>query len=191
MKKITSLAGALVLALTVFGQAQTWNLDKAHAKLGFTVTHLMVSDVDGQIKSFDVKATTTKDDFSDATFELTADVNTISTDNEQRDKHLMGPDFFDVAKFPTLTFKSKTFKKVADKKYKLTGDLTLHGVTKTVELDVTFNGTAIHPYNKKTIAGFKVSGTLKRTDFGISASTPSAMVSDEVTIVANAELIKN
>jgi polyisoprenoid-binding protein YceI len=169
---------------------QTWSLDKAHAKLGFSVKHLLISNVEGNFKSFDAKITSSKDDFSDAIIELTADINSIDTDNDQRDTHLKGADFFDAANHGTLSFKSRSFKKVADKKYKLTGDLTLHGITKPVELDVTFNGTVEHPYTKKTIAGFNVTGILKRSDFTIGGATPGAVVSDEVAINTNVEFIK-
>jgi polyisoprenoid-binding protein YceI len=188
MKKIVIGFYFLLSSAVVFGQ--TWSLDKAHAKLGFSVKHLLVSNVEGYFKSFDAKITSSKDDFSDAIIELTADINSINTDNDQRDGHLKDPDFFDASNHSTLTFKSKSFTKVADKKYKLAGDLTLHGVTKPVELDVTFNGTAVHPYTKKTIAGFKVNGVLKRSDFAIGNATPGAVVSDEVEISTNAEFIK-
>lgn len=189
MKKVALFLTVLVAASTTF--AQTWSLDKSHAKLGFSVTHLLVSDVEGAFKNFDVKVTSSKEDFSDAVIELTADVNSINTENEQRDGHLKSGDFFDASKFPTLTFKSKSLKKVDGKKYKLVGDLTIHGVTKQVTLDVIFNGTAVHPYSKKTVAGFKISGTFNRSDFGIGGSTPGAVVSDEVTLISNVEIIKN
>lgn len=188
MKKTVFVLITFTIATATF--AQTWSLDKAHAKLGFSVTHLLVSNVDGSFKSFDAKITSSKDDFSDAIIELTADINSIDTDNEQRDGHLKSPDFFDVAKYESLNFKSRNFKKIADKKYRLYGDLTLHGITKPVELDVTLGGTAVHPYSKKTIAGFKITGALKRSDFGIGASTPGAVVSDEVIINTNAEFIR-
>jgi polyisoprenoid-binding protein YceI len=149
---------------------------------------MLVSEVEGSFNSFDAKITSSTDDFSDAVIELSADVATINTNNEGRDKHLKSADYFDAEKFNTLSFKSKTFTKVEGKKYKLTGDLTLHGITKTVTLDVVFNGTAIHPYNKKTIAGFKVTGTFKRSDFGVG--TPSPALSDEVEIKANTEFVK-
>lgn len=189
MKKSVLVTFLLLSGAVVFGQ--TWSLDKAHSKLGFSVTHLMVSTVDGSFKTVDAKITSSKADFSDAAFELTADVNTIDTDNEQRDGHLKNPDYFDAAKFPTLTFKSTSIKKVADKKYKLTGNLTLHGVTKPVTLDLTLGGTGEHPYTKKTIAGFKATGTLKRSDFGIGAGTPGTVVSDEVELTANGEFSKD
>jgi polyisoprenoid-binding protein YceI len=187
--KLFAIVAAVFTAQLGFGQ--TWSLDKAHARLGFTVTHLLVSDVEGGFKSFDLKVTSSKDDFSDAQVELTADVNSVSTDNEKRDAHIKSPDFFDAAKFGTLTFKSTSFKKVGDKKYKVTGNLTLHGVTKPVELDVTLNGTTIHPYSKKTVAGFKVTGVFKRSDFGIGAGTPTSVVSDEVTLNSSIEIIKD
>lgn len=180
---------ALLVSATTF--AQTWSLDKAHSKVGFNITHLMISTVDGSFKNVDAKITSSKEDFSDAVIELTADVASIDTDNEKRDEHLKGPDYFDAAKFATLTFKSKSFKKVGDKKYKLAGDLTLHGVTKPVELDVVFGGVIDHPYTKKKVAGFKVTGVIKRSDFGISPGTPSSMLSDEVTLAAATEFNKD
>jgi polyisoprenoid-binding protein YceI len=188
MKKAVLAALFLVYSGAVL--AQTWTLDKSHSKLGFAITHLMISNVEGSFKNFDAKITSSKDDFTDAVIELTADVNSINTENEQRDTHLKAPDYFDAAKYSTLSFKSKSLKKVADKKYKLSGDLTLHGVTKPVVLDVVSNGTAVHPYTKKTIGGFKVTGVIKRTDFGIAAETPAAMLSDEVTLTANTEFVK-
>ncbi len=167
----------------------TRTVDEKHAKLGFTITHLMVSDVEGSFKSFDATITTTADDFSDAVVEMTADVNSINTDNEMRDKDLKGPNYFDVEKFATLTFKSTSFKKVKDNTYKVTGNLTMHGVTKPVELDVLCRmGT--NPRTQQPIAGFKISGTLNRKDFGIGMSAPGAVLSEEVTLLANAEFSK-
>jgi polyisoprenoid-binding protein YceI len=136
-KNAAFLVAALSALLFSFNNTEraTWSLDKNHAKLGFTITHLMVSDVEGWFKSFDAKITSSADDFSDAQVEMTADVSSINTDNEMRDKHLKSPDFFDVAKYPGISFKSTTFRKVSDNIYKVTGDLTMHGITKTIELD--------------------------------------------------------
>ena len=188
MKK--NLMGLMLTFASVAAFAQTWSLDKAHAKLGFEVTHLMVSSVEGSFKTFDVKVAASNDEFSDAVIELTADASSIYTDNDKRDEHLRSADFFEVAKYPTLTFKSTSITKTADKKYTITGNLTLHGVTKPVTLEATLNGTAVHPYTKKTIAGFKVTGTIKRSDFSVGKGTPPAVVSDEVKLNANLELIK-
>lgn len=168
----------------------TWSVDSAHSKLGFTVTHMMISDVEGNFKKFSATIKSTKDDFSDAVVELTADVNTVNTENDQRDGHLKSPDFFDAAKFSTLTFKSTAFKKVDAKNYKVSGNLTLHGVTKAVTLDAVYRGQFTNPQSGKTSAGFKVSGTINRKDFGIGAKTPAAVLSEEVTLVANTEFIK-
>jgi polyisoprenoid-binding protein YceI len=151
---------------------------------------MMISDVDGAFTSFDAKITSSKDDFSDAVVELTADANSVSTENEKRDGHLKTEDFFDVAKYTTLTFKSKTFQKVGENKYKVAGDLTLHGVTKPVVLDATLRGTTVNPMTKKTVAGFKVTGTIKRSDFSFGTKFPNAMLSEEVTITANTEFTK-
>ncbi|KAA2241477.1 polyisoprenoid-binding protein [Chitinophaga agrisoli] len=190
MKK-TALLFAVCTILSVAGFAQsTWTADPNHSKLGFTVTHMMISDVDGIFSSFKSTITSAKDDFSDAVVELTADANSVNTDNEKRDAHLKSEDFFDAAKFSTLTFKSKSFKKVGEKKYKVTGDLTLHGVTKTVTLDATLRGITENPMSKKPTAGFKVTGTIKRSDFAFGSKFPSGMLSDEVTITANTEFVK-
>ncbi len=192
MKKLVKISTIiLVTVLMAFKPAEvsTWQLDKAHAKAGFTVTHMLVSEVEGYFKNFDAKVTSANDDFSDAQAEFTANVNSINTDNEKRDAHLQSPDFFDGAKYPVITFKSKTFKKVSDKNYKVTGNLTMHGITKLVELDaVSRLGT--NPYSKQVVAGFKISGIIKRSDFSIGTSMASNMLSDEVTIVVNAEFIK-
>jgi len=189
MKKINSLLVALLITSSAF--AQTWTVDKVHSNLGFSVSHLVVSEVDGSFKSFDAKITSSKEDFTDAVFEFTGDAASIFTNNDKRDEHLRSADFFDAAKYPTFTFKSKSVKKVDAKNYKVSGDFTFHGVTKTIELDVVFGGTAVHPYNKKTLAAFKVSGVIKRSDFGVGAATPSGVVGDEVTLNAKTEFFKD
>jgi polyisoprenoid-binding protein YceI len=188
MKKVILSMALLFVSAATF--AQTWKLDKAHAKVGFTVTHLLVSEVDGNFKTFDATLTSSKPDFSDAVVELTADVNSVDTDNERRDSDLKSDKFFDAAKFPTLTFKSTSFKKAEGKMYKVAGDLTIHGVTKPVVLDVTLNGPIPHPMSKKDVAGFKITGVIKRSDFGVGPGMTTAVVSDEVTLRANAEFGK-
>ncbi len=192
MKKATLISVLAVSAtLLSFKIVSTdWTIDKTHAKLGFSITHLMVSDVEG---SFKITESTISgpnaEDFNDAVVTLTADVNTVDTDNEQRDEHLKKPDFFDATKYPTITFKSFSFRKVKDKTYAVKGNLTMHGVTKPVELEAIAN-TGVHPYTKKSIAGFKISGKIKRTDFGIAATMGESMLSDEVLVHANAEFEK-
>ncbi len=192
MKKNVIITLVAFMALMVsFKKAETntWSIDKDHAKLGFTISHLMVSDVEGWFKTFDATVTTSKKDFADAVVVMTADVNSINTESEARDKHLKSPDFFDAVKYPAIQFKSKTFTKVNETSYKVTGDLTMHGITKNIVLDAVCKlGT--NPVNKKEVAGFKITGTIKRSDFGIGASMSNAMVGDEVSLIANAELVK-
>ncbi|MFA6402522.1 MAG: YceI family protein [Salinivirgaceae bacterium] len=189
MRKVNLVAAFVALVFTV--SAQNWTLDKSHAKLGFGITHMMISEVEGQFKNFDIKLSATKPDFTDAVIELSADVSSINTDNEQRDTHLKGADFFDAEKFKTLNFKSTSLAKTGEKTYQLTGDLTMHGITKPVVLEVTFNGTIEHPYTRKTVAGFKVKGKINRSDFAVGTSFAAGMLSEEVTITANAEFSKD
>ncbi len=191
MKKSIFILTILIATFPLYAQKQTWTLDKSNSSLGFVVTHLMVSEVEGYFKTFDITLESSGNDFSGANVQLTANTNSISTNNENRDNDLKSDHFFDAAKYPTLEFKSTSFKKISDKQYKLEGNLTMHGVTKPVELNVRFNGTIQHPMTKKTIAGFKVTGNLKRSDFKIGMNLPVAVVEDEVQIVANTEFIKD
>jgi polyisoprenoid-binding protein YceI len=187
MKKITVLAIALLVSAASY--AQKWSVDKAHAKMTFTVTHLLMSEVDGVFKSFDASITSSKEDFSDATFELTADLKQVTTNNEMRDGHLQKADMFDTEKFPTLTFKSTSILTTGPKKYKLSGNLTIKGVTKPVDLELTLVGTGTNRQGKKLV-GFKATGTIKRTDFGVGAM-PGAVVSEDVELRASGEFAAN
>lgn len=187
MKKIISCF-LCVVSISVL-QAQTWSLDKSHSKLNFTIVHLGISEQEGNFKNFSLKLTATKEDFSDAVIELTADVASIDTDNSSRDEHLRGANYFNAAAFPSLTFKSKSFTKITGNKYKLTGDLTIKGITKTIDLEVTYIGSTTNPKTQKRIAGFKITGVINRIDFGVGTS--SASLADEVTITANVEVIKD
>jgi polyisoprenoid-binding protein YceI len=189
MKKLTVIASLLALSATTF--AQTWSVDKAHSRIGYVVTHMSLSESEGSFKSFEGKITASKEDFSDAVFEISADVNSIDSDNEMRDKHLKSADFFDAEKYPAITFKSTSFKKVSGKNYKVTGDLTLHGVTKPVTFNVVYNGSATNPMSKKLTAGFSFSGTIKRKDFGIGAEMPGTMLGEDVTLRASGEFSKD
>lgn len=155
MKKITLIAVILsavaYLSFTVVEKA-TWTYDKAHAKVGFGVTHMMISEVEGYFKTADVTLTTSKPDFTDAVVEVTVDASSIFTDNDKRDEHLRSGDFFDVQKYPTVTFKSFYFKRTkAANTYYVKGNLTMHGVTKAVGLTAVAK-TGVNPYSKKDIA---------------------------------------
>ena len=193
MKKLLVLFVAASAALFAFKpiEMSTWVADKSHSKLGFVITHLMVTDVEGSFTNFESTIMASKPDFSDAVITLSADVNSVSTEEAKRDEHIKSPDFFDAAKYPKLIFKSTSLKKAGANKFKLYGDLTLHGVTKAVVLDATLRGVIVNPMSKKTTAAFKVTGTIKRADFGIGAKFPNAIVSDEIALNANTEFIKN
>ncbi|MES2266212.1 MAG: YceI family protein [Bacteroidota bacterium] len=189
MKKILTLAVAALFMQTAFAQS-TWKADKAHSHVKFTITHLAVSDVDGTFKDFDASIVAAKPDFSDAKYTFTANTASVNTENDNRDGHLKSADFFDSAKFPTLTFESTNVKPAGTNKYKVTGNLTLHGVTKPVVLDVTYRGTITNPMTKGPDAGFKITGTIKRSDFGFGAKYGSPMLSDEVELNASGEFLK-
>ena len=178
------------LSASVFAQTSSWKVDPMHSQLSFSTTHLGISDVDGLFKKFEATATGSAADFSDAVFELSADVASINTEVEMRDKHLRSADFFDVEKFPTMTYKSTGIKKVAENKYTLTGNLTLHGVTKPVTMDLWYRGTIVNPQSKTPTAGFQLTGTIKRSDFGIGEKFAPPMLSDEVKIKADGEFKK-
>ncbi|WP_426587445.1 YceI family protein [Mucilaginibacter sp. R-33] len=190
MKKLLLSAVMLLLQTSLFAQTTTWKNDKMHSKLKFTVTHHLLSDVDGLFKKFDVTITAAKPDFSDAVFELSADVSSINTEVEMRDNDLRSANFFDAAKYPAIVFKSSSIKADGANKYKLTGNLTMHGVTKPVTMDLWYRGTKENPNSKKNDAGFKLRGTLKRSDFDIGSGTPNVLVSDEVEIAADGEFAK-
>ncbi|MFA6087932.1 YceI family protein [Mucilaginibacter sp.] len=187
MKKILSLlAVAAFMQTAVFAQTN-WKVDKAHSRVTFTITHLAVSDVDGSFKDFDATIVADKADFSDAKVNFSANTASVNTDNEKRDGHLKSADFFDVEKYPTLTFVSTGIKTTGAGKYQLTGNLTLHGVTKPVVFDLWHRGTITNPVSK---AGFKVTGTIKRSDFAFGSKFSSPVLSDEVTLTANGEFAK-
>lgn len=190
MKKIAIIISAFFV-LTAFTTAvTTWQNDDPHSQIGFTVKHLGIADVSGTFNDFDVKINSKKSDFSDASFELVARTESIDTRVDARNKHLKSADFFDVQKYPTLNFKSTGIKKEGENQYKLTGDLTIHGVTKPVTMDLTYNGTVENPMSKKQTAGFQLTGIIKRSDFGIGGSFPEAVISDEVRIKADGEFVQ-
>lgn len=190
MKKFFFIAVSFT-ALSAFTLVNSiWKNDAAHSQLAFTVTHLGVNDVSGSMNDFQAVITATKPDFSDATFELTAKVASINTQVEARDNHLKSADFFDAEKYPTLTFKSTKVTVASKGKLKVTGDLTLHNVTKQVTLDATYRGTVENPMSKKPTTGFQITGTIKRSDFNIGGNFPTVVISDEVQIKADAEFIQ-
>ena len=167
MKKIGLIVASFITLTAFTGLTGVWTNDDAHSQLGFTVTHLGISDVSGTFNDFDVTINAEKPDFSDASVQFTAKTASIDTRVEARNNHLKSPDFFDVAKFPTLNFKSTSIKKKSSNTFALTGDLTIHGITKSVTLDMLYRGTIENPMSKKPTAGFQITGVIKRSDFNV------------------------
>jgi polyisoprenoid-binding protein YceI len=187
MKKGTIIFSAFLL-LTAFTTLTTfWKSDAPHSQLGFTVTHMGIADVSGTFNDFTVTIESDKADFSDASIEMTAQVASIDTRVEARNNHLKSADFFDAAKYPTLYFKSTGLTKTSANEYKLKGNLTLHGITKEVTMDLLHRGTIEDPKSKKKTAGFQVIGVIKRSDFNLGSGFPDAAISDEVRIKADGE----
>lgn len=185
------LAVMLLVVASAFTVVNTaWKNDKAHSQLVFTVVHLGVSDVSGTFHDFDVKIQSNKADFSDAVFEMKAKVNSINTRVEARDNHLKSADFFDAEKYSEMTFKSTAIKKRKENKYKLTGDLTIHGVTKSVTMDLEYRGSVVNPMSNQETIGFQVSGEIKRSDFNVGGTFPELVISDVVRIKFDGEFLK-
>lgn len=171
----------------------TYKIDAAHSEINFKVKHLMITNVTGNFTQFDATMEAAADDFSDAKISFEADVNSINTNNEQRDAHLKSDDFFNAEQFPKLTFVSSGLQKKSDSEYALTGDLTIRNITKTVTLDVEFGGTMTDPWGQQK-AGFEISGKINRKDFDLkwTATTEAGgiVVSDEVKLQLAVQMIK-
>lgn len=163
MKTILVIA-ALAIAGTVSAQTK-WKLDKSHSNVRFTVTHMTVSEVEGTFKIWDGTVENTKPDFSDAKISFTIDVNSINTENENRDKHLKSDDFFNAEKFPAIKFESTSMQPLGNNKYKLNGNLTMRDITKPVSFDVTYGGSITG--QRGTKAGFKAVATVDRLAYGL------------------------
>ncbi|MBU9936274.1 MAG: YceI family protein [Ferruginibacter sp.] len=173
---------------------KNWVLDPTHSEVHFKIKHLMITNVTGSFDIFTVSAKTEEEDFTRGKIIFTADVNSISTGNEQRDGHLKSGDFFDVEKFPRIKFEATKATPVDnDGSFDLYGDLTIRDVTKNVKLAVEFGGVVKDPYGN-TKAGFTINGKINRKDFGLTwnAATEAGgvVVSEEVRIVAEIQLVE-
>jgi polyisoprenoid-binding protein YceI len=167
-----------------------WKNDKDHSRLGFTVTHMMINDIVGQFNDFDLTVKSSNSNFNDATFELTANIDSVFTNSKMRDDDLRSADFFDAEKFPTLNFKSTGIKESSKNKYKVTGNLSMHGFTKEVVIDFNYRGTMLNPNTNKTTSGFQVLATLKRSDFKVGLILPFDGLKDDVFIKMDGEFPK-
>lgn len=192
MKLLFTTLTALVVSIAASAQGTSWKLDKVHSVVKFSVTHMVVSETEGSFKLFDGTVDHTKADFSDAKVNFTVDVNSISTDNEGRDKHLKSDDFFSAEKFPQMKFESTSMTPLGGNKYKLAGNLTIKDVTKPVTFDVTYGGTITT--SRGTKAGFKATTTINRFDYNLkwdrATEAGSLVVSKEVEVTIKVELDK-
>jgi len=170
-----------------------WAIDPAHTEVHFKVKHLVISTVTGKFEKFEGAVYSSKADFSDAEAEFSVDIDSINTSQPDRDGHLKSADFFDAANHPKLTFKSTGVKKTSDSEFVLTGDLTIRGVTKPVQLNVEYGGTTKDPWGN-TKAGFEITGKINRKDYGLSWSavteTGGLVVSDDVKLQLAVEVAK-
>ena len=170
-----------------------WTIDPSHSEIQFKVRHLMVSYVTGQFTQFNATVETIGDDFTTAKVKFTADVNSISTNNEQRDAHLKNNDFFDAENHPELKFESEKIEKISDDEYTVEGILTIRGISKKVALSAEYGGIMTDPWgNRRT--GFTITGKINRKDFGVSfgmvSETGGVLLGDDVKISANTEFVK-
>lgn len=170
-----------------------WALDPTHSEIGFKVKHMMFTNVSGSFKKFEASATSDDDSFENASFEFSGAIDSISTNNTDRDNHLKSAEFFDAEKYPKLAFTSTSFTKNSDGDYTLKGNLSLHGETKPVTLDVEFGGTAKDPWGNIK-AGFSITGKINRKEWGLTwnaaLETGGVMVSEEVKLNIELQFIK-
>lgn len=170
-----------------------WILDPAHSEIQFKIKHLMITNVTGSFNNFEVQASSDELDFTNADILFKALVNSISTNNEQRDNHLKSADFFDTQKYPEILFKSTNIQNIDNDNFVLFGDLTIKKVTKNIKTNVEFGGIVKDPYGNLK-AGFSLKTTINRKDFDLGwnavLETGGLMVGDEVKISAEIQLIK-
>ncbi len=193
MKTTSLIIAGILMILSVNAQTTKWEIDKAHTKITFTVTHMMINDVMGTFEKYSGSFLSDKPDFSDAKISFTIDASSINTDEPTRDKHLKSPDFFNVEKYPEITFVGTSFKSTGNSMYKLTGDFTMNGVANSITLDVKNAGTIKDPYGN-TRTGFKLTGTIDRTLWGLKYNSVmdsgGLMIGNDVAIICYVELIK-
>lgn len=171
-----------------------WTVDPMHSEVQFKIKHLVISTITGSFKNFEGGATSDQGDFENAEIHFSLDVDSIDTRVEMRDTHLKSADFFDAEQFPHITFQSNYFHKVKGDKYKLSGLLTLKGVTKPIELDAEYGGMEKDAQGNIRV-GFEVEGLLSRQEFGLNymqlTPTGGMLIGEDVKLSANIQLVKN
>jgi polyisoprenoid-binding protein YceI len=182
----TTLAALLLTGASALAQPSTWTIDHNHSQVNFAISHMGVSTVRGSISGVTGTVVWDDKDPTKSSVEATIDATTVSTNNDARDKHLKSPDFFNVEKYPTLTFKSTSVSGTAGK-LMVTGDLTLAGVTKSITLAVDGPTAPVKGQGGKMVTGFSATGTLKRSDFNFGSKFGSAMLGDDVKFTIDVE----
>lgn len=195
MKKFITTAATSLLMMSASIAQVNWKIDASHSKVGFSVTHAMVTETEGKFKVYDGNvASKSETDFANATISFSVDAKSINTDDEKRDGHLKSADFFDVEKYPQITFKSTSMKATGKNTYDLEGDLTMHGVTKKVKLKAVGASKTIKDPWGNIKYGFNVKGSLNRKDYGLMwnavLEAGGVMVSEDVSLNINIELNK-
>jgi polyisoprenoid-binding protein YceI len=170
-----------------------WNLDPTHSEIGFKVKHMMITNVSGSFNKFDIQTETQGNDFTTANISFTADTDSITTANNDRDNHLKSADFFDAANFPQLKFVSTKLEKKDDENFVLHGNLTIRNITKPVKLNVEFGGIGKDPWGNEK-AGFTLSGKINRTEWNLNWNAAleagGVLVSEDVKLQAEVQLVK-
>jgi polyisoprenoid-binding protein YceI len=192
MKKLLSAFLALLPALAL-GATSSWNVDATHSTAGFSVRHLVISNVRGEFQKVAGKLVLDEADVTRSTVEATIDASSVDTRVADRDTHLKSPDFLDAAKYPTITFRSTKVAKAGKDALKVTGDLTLHGVTRAVTLDVTTSPEVKGMY-AETRRGFSATTKISRKDYGLTWNKlveAGPAVGDEVAVVLDLEVVKD
>lgn len=195
MKRFAFVTVLVVMSIgfASIGFADVWNIDVTHSSIGFSVRHMVISKAKGEFGDYSGTVNFDGKNLADGSVELTIQMASIDTKSEGRDKHLKSPEFFDVEKFPTMTFKSKKIVPAKDGMFAMVGDLTIKDVTKEVTLDCEFNGSATDPWGNER-AGFSASVTIDRQDFNVkfdsSLKDGRLLVGNDVTISLEIELIK-
>jgi polyisoprenoid-binding protein YceI len=192
MKTAVRILLAAALAVPAAGLADTWSIDASHSRAGFSIRHLVISDVKGEFSKLSGKASIDEKDLSRSSVEATIEAASVDTRDEKRDNHLRSADFFDVARCPTIAFKSTKVEPGADGKLKIAGDLTLRCTTKPVVLDGELSQEIKDPWGNAR-RGFSATAKINRKDFGVSWSKVTdvgAVAGDEVKIDVQAEIVK-
>lgn len=170
-----------------------WAIDPTHSEIGFKVKHMMFTNVSGKFGAYDATITTEGDDFTTSNIEFSADINSVDTNNSDRDNHLKSGDFFDAESYPKMMFKSASFTKVDDENYELTGDLTFKGTTKTVTLPIEVSPVMKDPWGNSKI-GLNISGKINRKDWGLNwnsaLETGGVLVGEDVKLNIELQLVK-